>query len=69
MPQRLWKRVMSETLKNVADGFSVGTVVVKFLTEFVVPGLITTLTIVWLVYRLYDLHLSVKLKEKELRGE
>jgi len=55
---------MSEYIKNFFDFLSLGTILAVITS--LIPVITGVLSIVWLVYRIYDLHLSVKIKEKEL---
>lgn len=56
---------MSDYLKNVIDAVFVGTSIASIISN-VIPIIVGVLTIAWGIYRLYDLHLAVKLKRKEL---
>jgi hypothetical protein len=56
---------LSDWVKNVADLFSLGTVIAIYIK--LIPILVGTLTIIWAVYRVYDLHLAVKLKKQQLK--
>jgi len=55
---------MSEDIKNFFDFLSLGTSVAVITS--LIPVITGLLSIVWIVYRIYDLRLSVKIKEKEL---
>jgi hypothetical protein len=56
---------ISNDLKNLFDLFSLGTAIAVYTS--LIPVLVGTLTIAWAVYRVYDLHLSVKLKRQQLK--
>lgn len=53
------------TLKDWIDGAAV-TAGIGVLAE-VIPIIIGVLTVVWAAYRIYDLHLAVQLKKKQLK--
>jgi hypothetical protein len=58
---------LSEEIKNIADLFSLGTAIAVYAS--LIPVLVGTLTIIWAAYRVYDLHLSVKLKKQKLKEQ
>jgi hypothetical protein len=56
---------MSDHFKNLLDYFFVSSGI-AFMLNVAIPMVIGLLTIAWLIYRLYDLRLSVRIKLKEL---
>lgn len=55
-----------EAAKHVADTTAVGTTVGVLLGWL--PHIATVLTVLWLLFRLYDMWLSIKIKRKQLKG-
>jgi hypothetical protein len=59
----MWKPKM--TFKDLIDGAAVAAGV-GVIAE-IIPIIIGLLTIIWAVYRIYDLHLAVLLKKQQLK--
>jgi hypothetical protein len=58
---------LSDEIKNIADFFSLGAAIAVYAK--LIPVLVGTLTVIWAVYRVYDLHLAIKLKKQQLKEQ
>jgi hypothetical protein len=56
---------LTDELKNIFDAFSVSSTIAAIVSG--IPVIVGALTAVWIIYRIYDLRLSIKLKKQQLK--
>lgn len=61
---------LSSTVKNIADASAGSAVLLSWVTSLtpVLNFAVLVLAITWGIYRIHDIRLSVKIKEKQLNG-